>query len=83
MTLTAPIPLVAHPPIHIEARVQRTAATDEWGTLLAAARNGIEIGVMRRLDSTPWSTIDGDIDWNLDPEPGKSYVTLSGTWRQR
>lgn len=86
MTLTAPIPVVTvpHPPIRIVGRIYPTADTvDGWVQLLTVMRARIEISIIRTLQPTRWSILDGDIDWELGPEDGREWVVLTGTWVQR
>ena len=85
MTLTAPIPIqqpAPHPDITVTARLPLTPGTDARD-MLNRWRALLELVILRQLLHTPWSILDGDVDWRLIPEVGKQSVLLRGVWTQR
>lgn len=86
MTLTAPIPIVnpaPHPPITVTARIALTANGLAWRDILTRWQALLELCILRRLAPSPWSILDGNVEWRLIPEHGKPSVLLVGVWRQR
>lgn len=86
MTLTAPIPVQnppRHPNITVIARIPYTGNGMAWRDVLTAARGRLELALLRTLQPSPWSILDGDTAWELRGDDGKPYVVLIGVWRQR
>jgi hypothetical protein len=87
MTLTAPIPIQApprHPPITVQARIALTANGLAWRDILTQMQGRLELTIIGRLDSTPWSILDGHTAWTLAPARGEApAVILEGIWQQR
>lgn len=87
-TLTGPIPVQhpnppRHPDITVLARITNTANGIAWRDLLTATQARLEIGILRALEPSPWTILDGDTAWELRGDDGKPYVVLTGVWRQR
>jgi hypothetical protein len=77
-----PVHPAPHPDITVLCRIPYTVNGLTWTRVLQETQARLELGILRTLQPSPWSILDGTIGWELDVPDGKPYIVLVGVWRQ-